>query len=226
MRAAVASSIAREHFGSRLSSTRESAGKMTTESRPAAMSAAALAGVTTSQREADGGGGDDERQRRRLHEHRDGHALARDDRAIEQRRQPAHDQQRGEEDRDMQEGRGVGGERVEVVLDARGDEEDRDEDPEAGGLELAPEVGVGHRAVAVDERDDRAGDERAEDDLEPQLGGQRHEPDEQDEGGADADLRGGVLQAAQDLAQPPRVLDAARSAARRARRPRTARRAG
>ena len=48
MRAAIASSIAREHFGSRLSSTRESAGKMTTESRPAAMSAAALAGVTTS----------------------------------------------------------------------------------------------------------------------------------------------------------------------------------
>ena len=48
VRAAVASSIAREHFGSRLSSTRESAGKMTTESSPAAMSAAALAGVTTS----------------------------------------------------------------------------------------------------------------------------------------------------------------------------------
>ena len=102
----------------------------------------------------------------------------------------------------------MGGEGVEVVLDAGGDEEDRDEDPEAGGLELAAEVGVGHRAVAVDERDDRAGDEGAEDDLEAELGGQRHEPDEQDEGGADADLRGGVLEALQDLAQAPGVLDA------------------
>ena len=80
--------------------------------------------------------------------------------------------------------------------------------PKPAASSLRAEVGVGHRAVAVDERDDRAGDEGAEDDLEAQLGGQRHEPDEQDEGGADADLRGRVLQALQDLAQAPGVLDA------------------
>ena len=48
LRSAIASSIASEHVGSRLSRTSEMAGKKTTESSPAAISAAALAGVTTS----------------------------------------------------------------------------------------------------------------------------------------------------------------------------------
>ena len=52
----------------RRSSTSEAAGKITTDSRPAAMSAAALAGVTDVERQADRGRGDDERQRGGLHE--------------------------------------------------------------------------------------------------------------------------------------------------------------
>jgi len=47
LRAVIDSSIATAHFGSRLSSTSDSAGKITTDRRPAATSAAAFAGVTT-----------------------------------------------------------------------------------------------------------------------------------------------------------------------------------
>ena len=59
------------------------------------------------------------------------------------------------------------------------------------------------------ERDDRAGDERAEDHLEPELLGDRREADEQDERRADADLRGRVLQPQQVGADADRALGAA-----------------
>ena len=89
---------------------------------------------------------------------------------------------------------------------------DRDEEAEADRLQLAPEVRVGHHLVAVDERDDRAGDERAEDDLEPERVGDGGEADEQHERGADADLRGRVLQPQQVGADAHRVLRAAHHA--------------
>src|SRR3712207_7544569 len=47
------------------------------------------------------------------------------------------------------------GERLEVEPHAAGHEEDRDEEAEADRLELAPEVGVGHHPVGVDQREDR-----------------------------------------------------------------------
>ena len=54
---------------------------------------------------------------------------------------------------------------------------------------------MGHLLVAVDQREDRAGHERAEDHLEPQVLGERGERDHQHERAADADLRGRVLEA-------------------------------
>ena len=147
-RSAIASSIACEHFGSRLSSTRESAGKMTTESRPAAISAAALAGVTTFQRRGPTAvaatmKGIDVA----CMSSGDGHALARGTtRAIEQRRQPAHDQQRREEER----GRAAAASRCGRCRASRSyltpvvTKKIGMNIPKLGGLELAPEVGVGH----------------------------------------------------------------------------------
>ena len=53
---------------------------------------------------------------------------------------------------------------------------------------------MGHRLVSVHKREQRAGGERAEDRLEPDLLGERDEPDQQHERAANADLRGRVLQ--------------------------------
>ena len=102
-------------------------------------------------------------------------------------------------------------------------EEDRDEDAEADRLELAPEVRVGHRAVGVGEREDRAGRERAEDHLEPELLRGGGEADEQDERAAHADLGRRVLQPQQVGADRARALRAAHDREHdRARRPSSA----
>ena len=101
--------------------------------------------------------------------------------AVEQRREPAREQQGGDEGRDRGDRRGRREQRVEVEPDPAGDEEDGDEDAEADRRELAPKLGVGHRLVHVEVVEDRAGGERAEDQLEPELLGERDHPDQQDE---------------------------------------------
>ena len=82
----------------------------------------------------------------------------------------------------------------DVELDPGRDEEERDEDAEADRLELVVEERVRHALVAVDELQRRAGEERAEDRLEPELRGEHDEHREQQERAAHADLGGRVLQ--------------------------------
>src|SRR5207302_1894681 len=65
-------------------------------------------------------------------------------------------------------------------------------EPETDRLELHLELRVRHLGVGVDQAQHRAGEERAEDGLEPQALRERDEPDEQQHGEPDADLRGGV----------------------------------
>ena len=64
-----------------------------------------------------------------------------------------------------------------------------------------------HR-VAVEDCQDEPGGERSEDHLQPQLAGQGHQAHQQHEGTADTDLRGGVLEAHQQLRHPLDVLHA------------------
>ena len=115
--------------------------------------------------------------------------------AIEQRRQAAGDEQRGDEGRDRGDRGRRGEERVEVEADPAGDEEDRDEDAEADRRELQPKLGMGHAPVLVEVVEDRAGGERAEDQLEAELLGERDHPDQEHERAAHADLGAGVLKA-------------------------------
>jgi hypothetical protein len=68
---------------------------------------------------------------------------------------------------------------------------------------------VAHHLVTVEQRDHRAGDERAEDDLQPEPLGDGGEADEQDQRRADADLSRRVLQAQDVGADPSRALGAA-----------------
>ena len=170
------------------------AGNSRTESRPAPTSAAASPAADQVELAADRGRRDEERQRRRLQQSRDQRLAPAEQPQVEQRRDAAHDEQREQEERHHRHRRGAARERVEVEAHPARDEEDRDEDAEADGLELAPEVRVGHLPVGVREREDRAGGERAEDDLESELLGGGGEADEQHERAPDADLGGGVLQ--------------------------------
>ena len=66
--------------------------------------------------------------------------------------------------------------------------------------------GMGHRLGRVEVVEDRAGGERAQDQLEPELLGERDHPDQQHERAADPDLGAGVLQADQRRRDPPRAL--------------------
>jgi hypothetical protein len=67
-------------------------------------------------------------------------------------------------------------------------------------------AGVGHHAIAVDEAQDGACQESAEDDLEPERLGESDEAGEEEEGAADADLRRRVLQPNEEIGQPHRAL--------------------
>ena len=66
--------------------------------------------------------------------------------------------------------------------------------PKPGRLELEPELRMGHRLVAIDQRHQRARRKRAEDRLEPDLVGKRGKPDQQHKRRSHPDLRGRVLQ--------------------------------
>ena len=67
---------------------------------------------------------------------------------------------------------------------------------------------MSHRLVPVDQREQRPSGERAEDCLEAHLLGERGEPDQQEEGCPDPDLRRGVLKALQHARETHRVLKA------------------
>jgi hypothetical protein len=161
--------------------------------------------------DADHRRGDDEGQRGRLEQPRDDGLAIPDRRAVDERRERSHDEQRGEEERHARNRRSAPEERVEIELEPARDEEDRDEHPEAGGLELHPEAGVGHHPIAVGEREHGPGQEGSENHLEPEPLGQSDESDQEEEGAADADLRRGVLETRQHRGQPPPVLDAEKS---------------
>src|SRR5205085_5397299 len=117
-------------------------------------------------------------------------------------------EEEGHEDRHERERRRLRKQRAAVELEPAGDEEEGDEDPEARLGELLAEVRVRHRLVAVDELEDGAGHEGAENRLEPELLREHDEADEEDEGAADADLRRGVLQAEKRAREPHRALRA------------------
>ena len=65
--------------------------------------------------------------------------------------------------------------RVDVEAGAAAHEEHRDQEAVADRLDLAPELDVGQVLVRVDDPQQRAGDERAEDRLEPELGREHDE---------------------------------------------------
>ena len=166
----------------------------------------ALGAADQAQVAADRGGGDDERQRRRLEEARDGGSPGADKRPVEQRRKAAHDRERQQEDRHHRQVRRVVEQGVEVESQAARHEEDRDEHAEPDRLELEAERRVGHHLVAIGERQDRAGGERAEDHLEAELLGDGGERDQQHDRPAHPDLGGGVLEAQQVVADALRPL--------------------
>ena len=97
-------------------------------------------------------------------------------------RDPADDQQAEQEHGHQGQGGRVVEQGVEVEGDPAADEEDRHEEAVADGLELHPELRVGHGLVAVDEADDGPGDERAEDGLQAEVLGQDDEHDDQQHG--------------------------------------------
>ena len=125
---------------------------------------------------------------------------------VKQRRQAAHDEKGRQEDRHHREVRRVVQQRAEVEADAGRHEEHRDEEAEADRLELGPEAVVGHPAVLVQERQQPARGEGAEDDLEAQALGERDEGDHQDHRRPDADLGARVLEPQEVVLHPARVL--------------------
>jgi hypothetical protein len=95
------------------------------------------------------------------------------------RRQRASGEHSGDKDRHARDGGGAVGEACDVEFAPGGDEERGDEDAEASGLGLLMEERVGHRLVVVGELDRGAGQECAEDRLEPERGCEKGEDDEQ-----------------------------------------------
>ena len=91
----------------------------------------------------------------------------------------------------------------EIEANPAADEEDRDDEAESDRLELRARYGC-ERRVPIDQPDDRAREERAEDAFQTEPRGQRDERDEQDDGQSHADLCGRVLQPDQQIAQPHR----------------------
>ncbi len=128
--------------------------------------------------------------------------------AIDQRRQPAGDQQRGDEGRYRDDRRGAREQGVEIEAHAAGDEEDRHEDAEAHRGELGTELRMGHRLVLVEVVDDRPRRERTQDQLEAELLGEHGHSDQEHERAADADLSAGVLKPDERSGDPRRALDA------------------
>jgi hypothetical protein len=94
---------------------------------------------------------------------------------VEQRRQPTHDEERGEEERDTHESRAAVEQVGDVELDPGRDEEERDENAEADRFELLAEEGVRHSLVPVDELERRAGEERSQNRLQAELGREDNE---------------------------------------------------
>ena len=93
-----------------------------------------------------------------------------------------------QEDRHAQHGSRIGEERSNLEREPARDEEHGDEDAEADGVELFVELRVGEGVVTIDDGDQGARDERAENDLQAELACQARDQDEQQERAADADL--------------------------------------
>ena len=72
---------------------------------------------------------------------------------------------------------------------------------------------MGEHRVLVDQREDRAGEERAEDHLEAEVCRERDQADQENERAAHADLRRGVLQ---PLERPAEALECSRPGKREA----------
>src|ERR1700733_5055111 len=96
-----------------------------------------------------------------------------------------------------------------VELDAGGDEEDRDQEPEADAVQLGLELGVGGPAGQVDGPHQQPGGECAEDGGEAEPAGEHGEGQGQGQGGAEAQLGAAVLQPVQHLVQEGQVPDPA-----------------
>ena len=67
---------------------------------------------------------------------------------------------------------------------------------------------MSHLLIAVDQRQHGPGGERAEDGLQPDVLGERHEPDQEHESAPHADLGGRVLQPDEDTGEPAPALEA------------------
>src|SRR4029079_9491294 len=101
---------------------------------------------------------------------------------------------------------------VEVEADSTGHKEDGNEEAEADRLELSAESWMRHHFVAVEQGDDRAGDERAEDHLEAKFIRDGCEANEKDDCGSHTDLSGGVLKPEQVTSDAHRMLCASHRA--------------
>ena len=129
-------------------------------------------------------------------------------RPVQDRGQPAGEQQGEEEDRHRGERRPASGEeRSHVELYAADDEEERDKHAEADRFELLAEEGVRHHPVFVHQPQDRARDKGSEYDLEPQKLRQDGEAHQEQQGAADPDLGARVLKTQEDGVKPCDVFE-------------------
>ena len=124
----------------------------------------------------------DERQLRRGEQRLERLALGeREHAAVEQQgRQPADEQEQPQEDGQLDHRPCARHERLEVELDPAGHEEDGDQQPEADRVELGLEL---LRLAALQQQpQDAACRERAEDHVEPEVGGDHDQAEEQQHG--------------------------------------------
>jgi hypothetical protein len=141
--------------------------------------------------------GHDEGQRCGLQDARDQRAREAKGMHVDQRREAPREEDRKQEQRHAGNGGAAREQCAQIEAQSAGDEEDRDEHPEADRLKLKPELGMGRRLIPVEQREQHSGGERAEDRLKADALGQHGEPDQQQECRTHADLRGGVLKAPQ-----------------------------
>src|ERR1700730_14443339 len=105
-------------------------------------------GLDHLERQSDLSRRDDERQRGCLEQSRGQGLRTAEGACVEHRGKPAHGEQGGDEERDLDQ-TGRARERSEVELETAGDEEDRNEEAVAQRLKLGLELGVRRHLVAV-----------------------------------------------------------------------------
>ena len=114
--------------------------------------------------------------------------------------QAADDQEQAEEQRQLQQPAGARDQRVEVERDAARHEEERDQEPEADGVELRLEA---IELLALEHAlHEQAGRERAQDHVEPEVGGEHDEREHRQHGQPHRELPARLQRALEEVPAP------------------------